>query len=314
LSYRGERLEHHNLVHSASGVTLRNSRPDFQLFHFLWAKRLIGEEDYNELRSGNHNLTRPPATVVRIDNRRERYAQRPQTQALGRPQASLSFSRPPTFRNMAQAQASTRIESTGPTNQESVRFGTTTNISSSDRNNGRLAPVVHNTTRLLRDTIARTSTLHDQATETVVDQDHDQIRETENRPSDALRPRDVVKDCLASDVNTNGLTDSQVDSGYHSRSHGATADTNVDDTASIISIITNASRIQLPTEEKEHVISAFACDICQDVDFLEYDANARERMLTRLPDIIKSFAMRLESVVTSKQEHDAKEFLRQQRV
>lgn len=81
---RNLRLDHLAIVHFESGETLRDSRPDFKLFQFLWAKRLIGEEDYKELRSGNHNLSRPPGNVVTVHSAREdRVRERHRTQTIG---------------------------------------------------------------------------------------------------------------------------------------------------------------------------------------------------------------------------------------
>ncbi|KAJ4994482.1 hypothetical protein SVAN01_00311 [Stagonosporopsis vannaccii] len=71
--------------HFAFGHTLSTSRPDFHLFHHLWQKRLIDDEDLKELKGGNHNLARPPGTFVRTNGRgprreRERNARRQRLQ------------------------------------------------------------------------------------------------------------------------------------------------------------------------------------------------------------------------------------------
>lgn len=42
------------------GQTLKTSRLDFDLFQYLWRKRLLNTEELNELKSGNHYLERPP--------------------------------------------------------------------------------------------------------------------------------------------------------------------------------------------------------------------------------------------------------------
>jgi hypothetical protein len=81
---------------------------------------------------------------------------------------------------------------------------------------------------------------------------------------------------------------------------------------SIRSIITNASRVLLPPQEEEHLISAFAGDLCQDIGF-RGDLDTRDRISSRLPDLLKTFTLRLEESVNSKRERDAKEFVRQQR-
>jgi hypothetical protein len=86
-----------------------------------------------------------------------------------------------------------------------------------------------------------------------------------------------------------------------------------DDTQSIRSILTNAPRVRLPPEEEENLISAFAGDLCQDIGFTGDLDGAFDRMTTRLPDLLKSFAVRLEGACLSQEERDAKEFVRQQR-
>jgi hypothetical protein len=85
-----------------------------------------------------------------------------------------------------------------------------------------------------------------------------------------------------------------------------------DDNRSIRSILTNASRVLLPPQEEKHLISAFTGDLCQDIVFRE-DLDARNRISTRLSDLLKNFTLRLEESVNSKTERDAKEFVRQQR-
>lgn len=87
-----------------------------------------------------------------------------------------------------------------------------------------------------------------------------------------------------------------------------------DDTRSFKSTLTNDSRVRLPSrEEEEHLISAFAGDLCQDVGLRSDLAGARDRLSARLPDLLKIFTMRLERSVSSKEERNAKEFVRQQR-
>lgn len=86
-----------------------------------------------------------------------------------------------------------------------------------------------------------------------------------------------------------------------------------DDTRSFKSILTNASRVRLPSREEEHLISAFAGDLCQDIGLRSDLAGARDRLSARLPDLLKIFTMRLERSVSSKEERNAKEFVRQQR-
>lgn len=66
--YRMEHLAYHHLL----GTTLRTSRPDFHLFHHLWQKRLIDDQDLKELKGGNHNLTRMPSNFTETNTRRGR--------------------------------------------------------------------------------------------------------------------------------------------------------------------------------------------------------------------------------------------------
>lgn len=66
------RMQHLALEHTMLGQTLRTSRPDFPLFHHLWRKRLIDDQDYKELLGGNHNLDRPPGNFVETNGRERR--------------------------------------------------------------------------------------------------------------------------------------------------------------------------------------------------------------------------------------------------
>jgi hypothetical protein len=71
LSWKG-RMQHLACEHTMLGQTLRTSRPDFSLFHFLFKRRLIDDQDYKELLGGNHNLTRPPGNFVETSGRNRR--------------------------------------------------------------------------------------------------------------------------------------------------------------------------------------------------------------------------------------------------
>jgi hypothetical protein len=99
------------------------------------------------------------------------------------------------------------------------------------------------------------------------------------------------------------------DSGYGSLGE-LVLDSKDDDAVSVHSLITNASQVNLPTEEKMNVILAFAADLCQDIGFSKYRPHERGRILASLSNLLKSFALRLEKNATSKAEHTAKEFLR----
>ena len=111
-----------------------------------------------------------------------------------------------------------------------------------------------------------------------------------------------------------GRTNATLDPGYGSMPD-TVSESNVqdDDKRSIRSILTNASRVLLPPQEEEHLISAFAGDICQDIGFGRDLNEARHWISARLPDLLKTFALRLEESVNSKTARDAKEFVRQQR-
>jgi hypothetical protein len=63
------RMHHLACEHTMLGQTLRTSRPDFDLFHHLWRKRLIDDQDLKELCGGNHNLERPPGNFVQTNRR-----------------------------------------------------------------------------------------------------------------------------------------------------------------------------------------------------------------------------------------------------
>jgi hypothetical protein len=80
------RMDHIAYEHFQRGQTLKTSQPDFGLFHHLWNKRLIDDQDLKELKGGNHNLARPPLNfTVTGAGRRDRDGRRqPQrTQHIG---------------------------------------------------------------------------------------------------------------------------------------------------------------------------------------------------------------------------------------
>lgn len=89
------RMQHMACEHTMLGQTLRTSRPDFDLFHFLFRRRLIDDQDYKELLGGNHNLARPPGNFIETNSRggrRERDERRHRRQHVtttrpSRPQA-----------------------------------------------------------------------------------------------------------------------------------------------------------------------------------------------------------------------------------
>ncbi|OAL49934.1 hypothetical protein IQ07DRAFT_476105, partial [Pyrenochaeta sp. DS3sAY3a] len=66
------RMHHVAYSHTMYGETLRTSRPDFEMFHYLWQRRLIDDQDLKELKGGNHNLTSPPGNFVETNGRQGR--------------------------------------------------------------------------------------------------------------------------------------------------------------------------------------------------------------------------------------------------
>jgi hypothetical protein len=63
------RMQHLVQEHTMLGHTLRTARPDFDLFHYLWRRRLIDDQDLKELNGGNHNLHHPPGNFVETNGR-----------------------------------------------------------------------------------------------------------------------------------------------------------------------------------------------------------------------------------------------------
>ena len=70
--------------------------------------------------------------------------------------------------------------------------------------------------------------------------------------------------------------------------------------------MTNAPQVLLPAQEKEYLTSAFAGDLCQDIDFYGDIDSLRDRIFARLPDLLKIFTIRLEKDVNSQTKRDAK--------
>ena len=77
------RMEHIASEHTERGEMLKTSRPDFDLFQYLWCRRLIDDQDLKELKGGNHNLERPPQPYTRTNNRREHDSRRQRLQHVG---------------------------------------------------------------------------------------------------------------------------------------------------------------------------------------------------------------------------------------
>lgn len=104
------------------------------------------------------------------------------------------------------------------------------------------------------------------------------------------------------------------DSGYGSSAGMASKEDQAnDDTRSINSVVTNATRIQLGMEEEENLVSAFAADLCQDMQIDRRLEGEHGRMLPRLHSLLKGFSVRLQEKNLSMNERNAAEFVRQQR-
>ena len=139
-----------------------------------------------------------------------------------------------------------------------------------------------------------------------------QFNEEDKLPEAQLK-FDNTSYCQGSDQSAFSAIYGQDDSGYGSRSDGILKNALDNDAASVSSVITNAERVVLPTEERQHVIQAFVSDLCQDLGFRGYSTVERERIFAKLPDLIKSFAMRLDGAPSFKVQCQAKDFVRQQR-
>lgn len=110
------------------------------------------------------------------------------------------------------------------------------------------------------------------------------------------------------------LTNAKFDSGYGSMPEAVSKTPEQDDdNRSIRSILTNASRVIIPPEEEDHLISAFVGDLCHDISFAGDLDDVRRRTSAWLPNLLKVYTLRLEDTVNSRTERDAKEFIRQQR-
>jgi hypothetical protein len=243
---RQHRQCHLKTSHTFLGETLKLARPDFQLFEYLWEKRLIDKGEFEQLK-GNDWLSQLPPSLAT--------SQRSETRDRS---PHLNVSRTEIIRTGGHLGEDTEYGSIMPTDETAA--------------------------------IPHFSDLE---------------------PSTApVQPNPDSPCCTPSGLGI-ATTNPQMDSGYGSMAT-PTVDLD-DDTMSIGSIITNASRVSMHGTEKTQVTSAFSGDLCQDVRLRQLSADAREGILARLPDLLKMFAIRLEESATSRAESDAKEFLRQQR-
>ncbi|KAB2570085.1 hypothetical protein DBV05_g11249 [Lasiodiplodia theobromae] len=104
------------------------------------------------------------------------------------------------------------------------------------------------------------------------------------------------------------------DSGYESSAGLVSEEKKADDdTCSMHSILTNAPRIQLGMEGEEDLVSAFAVDLCQDMQINGRMGVELRLMLPRLHSLLKGFALRLQENARSMDERNAAELVRQQR-
>ena len=77
-------------------------------------------------------------------------------------------------------------------------------------------------------------------------------------------------------------------------------------------LTSNVGELLPPSQVENYFISAFVWELSQDIGF-RGDLEAHDRISTRLPDLLKTFTLRLETSANSKTEHDAMEFIWQQR-
>lgn len=115
---------------------------------------------------------------------------------------------------------------------------------------------------------------------------------------------------LISKLNKESVPDSRYGSMSNTASKSIEQD---DDKGSIRSILTNVSRVHFLPEEEEDLIVVFAGDLCQDIDLRGDHGDTHDRISACLPDLLKTFTLRLEESISSEAERKAKEFVRQQR-
>jgi hypothetical protein len=103
-----------------------------------------------------------------------------------------------------------------------------------------------------------------------------------------------------------------LDSGYGFMSNTASKSIEQDDDKSLIwSFLPNALRFS--PQEEEHLIAVFAGHLCQDIDLRGDHDDTHDRISARLPDLLKTFTLRLEESINSEVERKAKELVWQQR-
>ncbi|KAL3468786.1 hypothetical protein BJX99DRAFT_242696 [Aspergillus californicus] len=139
------------------------------------------------------------------------------------------------------------------------------------------------------------------------------IREEQLSAQNSLQVCAQISDYIEQPGLTFLPTDTHLDSGYGSLPDTLIA-TNAgeeDDVRSVRSILTNKSRVKLAPDDEKLIISAFVGDLCQ--SFRLHGDPIRDRIAASLPDLLRTFSLRLEDSASSKADWDAKEFIRQQR-
>jgi hypothetical protein len=278
-------MEHLALQHTMRGQTLRTSRPDFELFRYLWQRRLIDDREFNDLKSGNHNLTRPPPSFLIQANDRSR-RDTPRRRGLEQP---VRQSAPPT--------------NTSRTTSDPLLYGelprTITSPSGVVVHNTAIGPGALNTHIITPSGVgSRPYTTLEQspAGPPGFSQDHDvaAVDPLEQNPTASVEGRD---------------------SGYGTMSNsGPNHSSRDDDAGSVRTMISDASLVFQPPKEREDLISAFVDDLREALGLSTMDLAQRTRIVEQLSGLLKTFSLRLgNGAVLSQHQQDAKNFIRQQR-
>jgi hypothetical protein len=123
-------------------------------------------------------------------------------------------------------------------------------------------------------------------------------------------PETLAHPYRASLSSTNG----RGDSGYSSMPDTVQQSLRVDDDArSVRTMLSDASLVFQPPQERENLISAFVNDLYEDAKFDELLESARDRVIAQLSELLRCFSLRLENGTHLSKENDAKNFIRQQR-
>jgi hypothetical protein len=136
--------------------------------------------------------------------------------------------------------------------------------------------------------------------------------------SPGLRPESRSQNISSGHVVGNASIPMEVyesDSGYASIDRAAVSTEKRDETdgVSLRTIRSFASVYSQATPQRDILIAAFAKDLQNDIDIARFSNKAIERMTSKLPDILRSFSLRLSVDKSSHKEARAKDFIRQQR-